>query len=77
MYNILYQHLQTNKLQFGFRQANSTEHVIIELADKLYESFKENNFTIGVFIGLSKAFDTENRKIILEKLNNYGVKVII
>ena len=78
MFSRLYQYLLSNnmlyKKQFGFQKATSTVHAIIELADQLHESFNENKFTIGVFIDLSKAFDTVNHKILLEKLNHYGIK---
>ena len=77
MYNRLYQHLQNNNIlydkQFGFQKANSTDHVFMQLADQLYDSFNENKFTIGVVIDLSKAFDTVNHEILLKKLNHYGV----
>ncbi|XP_065654875.1 uncharacterized protein LOC136081485 [Hydra vulgaris] len=36
----------------------STEHAIIKLADKMYKSFDSDELELGLFIDLSKVFDT-------------------
>ena len=67
MYNRLYKHLSNSKIlypkQFGFQKGHSTDHALLQLVDQIYESFERNEYTIGVFIDLSKAFDTVDHKI--------------
>ena len=47
---------------------------ILELTNKIFDSFEKNKFTIGIFIDLKKAFDTFNHSILLDKLNFYGIR---
>ena len=42
--------------------------------DEITNGFIENKYTLGVLIDLSKAFDTVNNSILLEKLHLHGVK---
>ena len=77
MYNRLYKHLSNSKIlypkQFGFQKSHSTDHALLQLADQIYESFELNEYITGVFIDLSKTFDTVDHDIMLKKLENYGI----
>ena len=78
MYNRVYNYLNDNNLlfhkQFGFRKSHSTDHALIELINSTYDSFNQNKYTLGVFIDLSKAFNTVDHNILIDKLNLYGIK---
>ena len=62
--------------QFEFQKGHSTDHVLLQLVDQIYESFERNEYIIGVFIYLSKAFDTVDHNILQKKLEIYGISGI-
>ena len=66
--NILY------KKQFGFQKQHLTDHRIVYLVNKNLKSFENNCYTLGVFIDLTKTFDTVNHNILLKQLFQYGVR---
>ena len=48
--------------QYGFRKNHSTNLATIELTTKLLQAIDNNEYTIGVFLDLAKAFDTVNHE---------------
>ena len=78
MYNRLYDYLIKEKIlyekQFGFQKNHSTDYPVATLADEILKGFDSNLYTLGVFIDLSKDFDTVNHEILLDKMSLHGIK---
>ena len=60
--------------QFGFRPKRSTFMAINELYCKVADNLDNKLHTVGIFLDLSKAFDTINHNILLNKLSSYGIR---
>lgn len=67
-YNIL------SESQYEFREGRSTEDAVIALTNEVVSQLDKGNKCIGVFIDLSKAFDTVSVPILLRKLENIGIR---
>ena len=78
MYNRLDNFLNSSdimyKFQFGFRKGYSTNHALLSIVEQIRNSLDNKMFSCGVFIDLEKAFDTVNHKILLSKLDHYGIR---
>ena len=52
----------------------STSDAVLEFLDNCYNSINSDKFLISIFLDLTKAFDTVNRNILLDKLYKYGIR---
>ena len=78
IYSRLYCFLISNNIiydkQFGFRKDHSTAHAVNYSLDKILDEIEKRNHVIGIFVDLSKAFDTIDHEKLLVKLDNCGVR---
>ena len=72
--DFLHKHDILFKNQFGFRQGHSTSTAILELIHNISQAIDAGEFTLAVFIDLSKAFDVIDHSILLSKLHYYGIR---
>jgi len=66
--NILY------PFQHGFQPGHSTSMSLIDIHDKITRAMDNNEYSIGIFLDLAKAFDTVDHKILFAKLEHYGIR---
>ena len=67
-HNILYDR------QFGFREKHSTTHATLLIADRIQQAIEDGQYSCRIFLDFSKAFDTVNHNILLNKLNHCGIR---
>ena len=77
VYKRLYSFLEEKEIlykqQFGFRNNHSTTHALLSITEEICEAYNNGSYVCGVFLDLKKAFDTVTHKILLGKLNYYGI----
>ena len=78
MYDQIYEYLTEAEIlseyQFGFRKFHSTTTALLDCTNDWYVNIDRKLFNMVVLIDLKKAFDTVDHKIILRKLECYGIK---
>ena len=60
--------------QYGFRKSRTTEQAIIDFQDHIIQNINNKLWSLGIFLDLSKAFDTLNHDILINKLEYYGIR---
>ena len=78
MYVRFYDFIAVNNIfsphQFGFRAKRSTHMAINDLYCNITNSLDNKLHCLGIFLDLSKAFDTLYHNILLHKLKLYGIR---
>ena len=78
IYSRLYNFLTSQNIlydkQFGFRKSHSTNHAINHSITHIKQEHERNKYVLGIFIDLSKAFDTIDHQQLIQKLSRYGIR---
>ena len=77
-YRHVYSFLEKNNLlhqsQYGFRTKHNCEQAILEFTASILHAMEDGAHGASIFLDLSKAFDTLNHHVLLDKLDKIGIR---
>jgi hypothetical protein len=76
--NQITSHLNEHKIidenQYGFRSGHSTEDCVARFVDKIEKELITKKHVVSIYIDVSKAFDSCDHKILIDKLKKIGIR---
>ena len=60
--------------QYGFGKQRSKTDAILDFTGNVLDGFNKGMYTIGLFLDMSKAFDSIKHDTLLTKLQIYGIR---
>uniref|UniRef100_A0A8C6M2L5 Reverse transcriptase domain-containing protein n=1 Tax=Nothobranchius furzeri TaxID=105023 RepID=A0A8C6M2L5_NOTFU len=74
LYDFIEHHDILSEQQYGFRRDRTTSLAIVDLVEKISDAIDNKQYAVGVFLDLTKAFDTVNHDLLIKKLCRYGIR---
>lgn len=75
--NYLHKNNIIAKNQYGFKKGISTEDAVIDLTELIARKLDNQQKCLGLFLDLTKAFDTVSVPTLLSKLHSIGIRGIV
>ena len=72
--NYLEKYIFLSSSQHGYRSNHSTESALLQFVSNVNKFLDERYYVVGLFLDLSKAFDSLDHKILVHKLSNIGIR---
>jgi hypothetical protein len=63
-----------NRNQFGFQKGKCTEDALLQFCSQIYDGLNNSNKVAGLFIDITKAFDSVNHQLLLRRLKYAGIR---
>lgn len=76
VYHFLEKYSILHENQYGFRKNRSTTLAVYKLAHKILNTINTKQYSVGLLLDMSKAYDRVRYDILLQKLSNSGIRGI-